>query len=441
MNINKFLSITLLSMSLLFVGCSSNAAYRTKLDMCKLAAQTDCSSSAIIHHEAKKMDEYYLGFVEFDDQGQIRERKQMQSVVNQFYKIAAKDDVLLVTFVHGWHHNAAADDKNVKSFEKLLRQISQVESKSAQDSNRMERKVLGLYIGWRGESIKIPYLNNLTFWERKNTAQNVGLIGVTELLLKLEEIVNVKAGMETTQPKPLNSRMVVIGHSFGGAVVFTALQQILSDRFIDSRRNKTYSGDAQGFGDLVILINPAFEAMRYATLYDLSQQNCRNYFKTQLPKLVILTSEDDEATKLAFPAGRFFSTLFETHSTLTRHYCKNNKPILMKIDEGEADRTSVGHFEPYQTHYLDVAKNAQTTQLTKLKSVWSHQKAGNTLDFEGTRLIHLNRTNPLNPYLNIKVSSELIANHNDIWGKEVVAFLRDLIAISTLPIESDSADK
>jgi len=294
-----------------------------------------------------------------------------------------------------------------------------------------------VYLGWRGESIEVPYINDLTFWERKNTAQNVGLIGVTEVLLKLEEIVNVKAGMETEVPQPLNSRMVVIGHSFGGAVVFTALQQVLSDRFIDSRRNKTYSSDAQGFGDLVILVNPAFEAMRYATLYDISQQNCRNYFPSQLPKLVILTSEHDMATKSAFPAGRFFSTLFETHSTLERHYCQDNKPIPMKIKEGEADRETIGHFKPYLTHTLKVVPDFKTTELKKLKTVWSQQAAGGSLDFEGCRLTHLNRTHPLNPYLNIKVDAELISDHNDIWGDEVVGFLRDLIAISTLPVENE----
>ena len=426
-------------MLLLFLGgCSTNLPYRSDFDECKQTAKTSCSSSAIIHHESKQMDEYYLGFVEFDDQGQVRERNQMQNVLNKFYDMASQEEVLLITFVHGWHHNAAPDDNNVKSFQKLLGQISRVESQSSQLSSRPARKILGLYIGWRGESIEIPYVNDLTFWERKNTAENVGLMGVTEVLLKLEEIVNVKAGMGE-KPKPVNSRMVVIGHSFGGAVVFTALQQVLNDRFMNSQPGKTFSSDAKGFGDLVVLVNPAFEAMHYATLYDISQQYCRNYTPSQLPKLAILTSETDLATKWAFPAGRFFSTLFETHSTLARHYCKNNKAVAMEIQEGQADRTAVGHFKPYQTHYLDAISNTKATQFSQLETIWSGQKAGNSLDFEGSRLTHLNRTHPLNPYLNIKVSSELISNHNDIWGEEVVNFLRDLIVISTPLIEIEDA--
>lgn len=84
-------------------------------------------------------------------------------------------------------------------------------------------------------------------------------------------------------------RLVVIGHSFGGAVVYTSLQKILADRFIDSRRGKTFQDDAKGFGDLVVLMNPAFEALRFASLYDLSQNGCRRYFSTQVPRLAILT--------------------------------------------------------------------------------------------------------------------------------------------------------
>ena len=445
MYLHKRYSLLLLLLLLFLTGCSHNDAYRSNLNVCVPTPETNCSASALIHHQPGNEDEYYLGFVEFDDQGQIRERLQMERVLDTFYELAGLEDVLLVTFVHGWHHNAAPDDSNVKSFQNLLERLSRMESENSL-SDRKARKVVGMYIGWRGESLEIPYINDLTFWERKNTAQNVGLIGVTELLLRLEEIVNVKAGIETDVPKPLNSRKVVIGHSFGGAVVFTSLQEVLSDRFINSRHGKTYSGDAQGFGDLVILVNPAFEAIRYSTLYDMTQlsdiseMTCRNYFPTQLPKLTILTSESDLATKWAFPAGRFFSTLFESHTTLTRHFCEDHKPVTMKIKEGSADRTAVGHFEPYLTHHLNATEHYKTRSRafrpSGLKTAWSDQNAGDTLEFEGSRLTHLNRTHPLNPYLNIKVSSELIPDHNDIWGDGVVGFIHDLIVISTLPMDT-----
>lgn len=439
------MSTTLLTLlTLLLSGCSRNGAYRSDLDVCSTdlpsPSMEACPTSAFIHHAQNKEDEYYLGFVEFDDQGQMWQRGQLENMIEKFYEIAAKEDVLIVTFVHGWHHNAAPDDENVKRFEKLLGDIAKTELQSSKRNGSEARKVLGLYIGWRGESIEMPYVDNLTFWERKNTAENVGLTGVTEVLLKLEEIVNVKAGVDQSVPKPLNSRLVVIGHSFGGAVVFSAMQQVLSDRFIDSRRGKTSNSDAQGYGDLVILLNPAFEAMRYATLYDISQYHCRDYFPTQLPRLAILTSESDYATRFAFPIGRAFSTFFETHSTLTRHYCKDGQPVSMSIAEGKADRSAVGHFEPYLTHQLNASheemRSVGMPDPTRLQTRWSTQQEGGVLAFQGSSLKHLNRTHPLNPYLNIKVDAALISDHNDIWGEEVVSFLRDLIAISTFPAET-----
>jgi hypothetical protein len=79
----------------------------------------------------------------------------------------------------------------------------------------------------------------------------VGHLGVTELLLKLEEIANVKNSLSP----PIKSRLVVVGHSFGGAVVYSATTQILASRFIDSRAGKGYVDTAKGFGDLVVLLN------------------------------------------------------------------------------------------------------------------------------------------------------------------------------------------
>lgn len=120
-------------------------------------------------------------------------------------------------------------------------------------TNKTPRKVVGIYVGWRGESIAIPGVNNITFWDRKNTAHEVGYLGMAELLLRLEEIRNIK----NTQEPPIKSRLVVIGHSFGGAAVYSATAQILADRFINSTKDKNYVGDAAGFGDLVVLLNPA----------------------------------------------------------------------------------------------------------------------------------------------------------------------------------------
>lgn len=432
-----------LSPLLFLVACSSNEMYRNDYTTCNYMESGDCSKSALQVYAPSEDSEYHLGFVEYDDQGQLRDRKQMNSVLDKFRNLAVNDDVLLIAFVHGWHHSAQPGDSNILSFRKMLADVSMTESIGSKQQGRLKRKVIGLYVGWRGDSISVPYVNNLTFWDRKNTAHDVGQQGVTEILLRLEEIVNIKIGIGEENPPPMNSRLVVIGHSFGGAVLYTSLQKVLADRFIDSRRDKTYQDDAKGFGDLVVLMNPAFEAMRFSALYDLSQEGCRGYFNTQLPKFAILTSEADYATKYAFSIGRFFSTLFESHITLERHYC--NKPgnsgiQVMLINEGKADRNTVGHFEPYLTHVLspmtDQKIRNESFQIEDLQTMWAKHTNDVPIDFVGSQLKSLKRTTALNPYLNIKVDKELINDHNDIWRPQIISFIRDMIAISTTPVSN-----
>ncbi len=420
-------------------GCAQNSAYRTDYASCLYGNTGDCALNAIQQNAPGRNNEFELAFVEFNDQGQLRDREQMQAVLDHYYEIASDNDVLLMVFAHGWHHSARPGDSNIREFRSLLSKVSKIES-AGKSKKGVARKVLGLYIGWRGDSITVPLLDETTFWDRKSTAQEIGLQGVTEVLLKLEEIVNVKAGMEEDEPKPLNSRLVVIGHSFGGALIYTALQQVLADRFVNSQKTKTFGGDANGFGDLVLLVNPAFEALRFSTLYDISQHACRRYFKTQLPKLVILTSESDYATKLAFPVGRFFSTLFESHTTLSRQQCTEEGARELLVDEGEADRKTVGHFKPYLTHHLVPAKSRSTIRSVDFSyrqalTAWFDQQQKGTLQFEDTDLVHLGKTRPRNPYLNITVDSDLISGHNDIWGDSIIRFIRDMIIISTLPVE------
>ena len=422
-------------------ACSSNQIYRSQLEICKYQGAGSCSESSLQVSGVNNADEYHLGFVEYSDQGQLRTRAQMNAVLEQYRAIAAKDDVLLTVFVHGWHHSAQPEDDNISSFRGMLELLSKNEHLGSQQQGRKRRKVLGIYVGWRGDSITVPYVKGLTFWDRKNTAHDVGQQGVTELLLKLEEIVNVKTGMTPENPPPNISKLVVIGHSFGGAVLFSSLHKILVDRFINSQRGKTFSGDAEGFGDLVVLINPAFEALRFAGLYDLSQEYCRGYFASQVPKLAILTSEADYATKFAFPTGRFFSTIFESHVTLTdRNYCTGPGSANMQtlqIDEGAADRNTVGHFTPYLTHRLNpvsiTALQKDSRQLIQIQNDWAGQSNADTLDFNGSRLTSLGRTTQLNPYLNIQVDKELIRNHNDIWGDQIINFISELVIISTTP--------
>lgn len=411
-------ALLLLLLTTLLSACASNDIYRSQFSRCEVTPQDGCEAHSLQHHNGGSDKEYLVGFVEIDDQGQLRDRAQMQALLDELYTMAAKESLLINVFVHGWHHNAKPGDDNVNSFRKSLAQLSQVEH----SLNKTPRKVVGVYVGWRGESIDVPLLNNITFWDRKSTAQEVGHLGMAELLLRLEEISNVK----NTQQPPVKSRLVVVGHSFGGAAVYRATSQILADRFVNSRGGKSSVDSAEGFGDLVVLLNPAFEALTYAPLYDLAQARC-SYFDNQQPKLVVLTSEADKATKYLFPIGRIFSTFFETHGAIERNDCQ--RPL--SYSEGAADRRTVGHFEPLRTHELRPATMVKAAAYGDVRNIWSQQQPGGAMQFGSTELVSLDKTVVRNPYLNVKVDERLISDHNDIYRQEIMEFLRMLIVLST----------
>ena len=432
----KCLVLIVLSLSALLGACAHNEIYRGELSNCISDSLDNCEDYAVTQYFSNTDKEFHLGFIEFDDQGQLRDREQMNVVLDTYSQISGSDDVTVIVFVHGWQHSAAPGDSNVESFKQLLAEVSHNETLASQQDKRAERKVLGVYIGWRGASLVLPIVKQTTFWERKATAERIGLQGgVSEVLLKLHEIVHVKDAIETSNPESHNSRMVIMGHSFGGAVVYTALQQhIMAASFFDSRRPKEPQVNAEGFGDLIVLMNPAFEALRFSTIFDMSQENCSRNWKDQIPRLVVLTSEADKATRYIFPPSRGLSVLFESHKDLNRQICTKDGKAKLTISESEADRTTIGHFKPYQTHTLTPLQDKKIRKsdfnFRSLKTAWLDQGFGSQLDFEGVSLTHLGRTHPLNPFLNIYVDGSLIKNHGDIWGEEVIGFLHDLIIMS-----------
>lgn len=421
----------LFSAIILSAGCAPNEIYRSVYQPCTVSPTDACDLNSLHVYNKGAENEYTLGFVEIDDQGQMRDRRQMQALLDMLYQKAAEESLLTTVLVHGWHHNARPGDPNIESFKDNLAKLSEVETRLSKKLGRPARKIAGVYVGWRGESIDLPPFNFLTFWDRKNTAQDVGYLGITELLVKLEEIANVRNSL---QP-PIRSRLVVIGHSFGGAVVYSATSQLLASRFVDSRKGKSFTDTAKGFGDLIVLLNPAFEALRYVPFYDLSQARC-SYFPEQVPRLAILTSEADGATGTLFPMGRIFSTLFETHDEIVRTDCRHT----LELDEGEADRQTVGHYLPLISHTLtplNDGKNLRVATYENMKNIWSTQTPGGSTRFGKVVLTHLNKTNPQNPYLNIRVDGEIITDHNDVFNEKVMEFIRLLIELSTVEVDKD----
>jgi hypothetical protein len=438
-------------------ACSPHKMYRTKYpEVCvsqtiDLIPNSDCEQYALQQLPSDKGSNYLLGFIEFDDQGQLWDRKQMQSVLSTLQKESGTQDLLLVVFAHGWKHSAAPQDTNINTFRHVLSQLSDTEAYVANTTGMPARKVAGVYLGWRGGSISVPYLENLTFWDRKNTAQKVGHGGVAEVLSQLEDIKMTKdsmacrklqtSGEDNDSLCTSNTRLVVVGHSFGGAVVHTALAQILENRFIQTTGPAGQKSNVNGFGNLVVLINPAFEANLFTPLSDMATER-GHYFKSQPPVLVVLTSEADKATGTAFPAGRWFSTLFEKEHDRQRLNAVTKQEET--ISEHKANITAVGHFTPYRTHRLypkdterkqEEIKPISTADSVQMflqsSSSWENDASGSTITFGDIVLERTKNSAGRNPYLVTYVDGSLIKGHNDIDDQRVIEFIKQLIMVSS----------
>lgn len=448
-------------LALLLTACTAALPYRTNLpaqplDCTQIApgiVPVPCQASIREH-----TDNYDLFFVEFDDQGlQYPEEltgvdeasRQIDDVMAQLRALSATHKgISLFVFVHGWKHNAAPSDENVSGFREVLNSAAMVEQAS-----QTPHRVVGIYVGWRGLSATIEPFLELSFWDRKFTAHHVAEGSARALFSRLR-------GFQCSQNDPLKKercratrmrerpkvRIIMIGHSFGGLILYNAI----SESLIESLTYHAESGDetapAERFGDMVVLLNPAFEATRYTPLHRIATH--RKYAKYQAPIFVSITSTADWATRYAFPAGRFFNTIFET--TASR-------------EENAANNNTIGHVPLYITHRLSLAKEEPAAcagwkdlrnvkpeeRLQQMKDNLRAERINSDAFFEGKVTLPDHWVRPFcggavlthtryganSPIWNVETDKAMIASHDDISGPVLTNFLRQLYRDSiTYPV-------
>jgi hypothetical protein len=472
----------------LLVACASPGPYRTSTDQAHPENQ-------VIEHLDDNTD---LAFVELDPQGWLwyQNRAQLNAVEDLVLRASNPKDinspekgVITVVFVHGWKNNGDYNNPNVCSFRDTLKEISAVEGR---EPAAIRRKVVGIYVAWPGLDLNAAGLStnkvlsaggdlidNFSFFSRKDTADKVGNYnGVTEVLTRLEGIhLGINKSLEEAHPKDrtyLRSRLVIIGHSFGAQVVYDALSQILTEHLVEhySRvsahlRHKTSRGQVQltapqapssdpevtrvePFGDLTILVNPAFEASRYYNLSRLATEIAEHggYSAKQRPVFAIFLSEGDAATHYAFPIGRFFSTMFE-------HYREDQStPPSGGFDvEGlrdlqrETDLKTVPWVDGFVDYEL-IPKPGTVPTVVEADLNQADNKAampkivtasganddlrptpGHDVTFEpsSTVLRVFGGQKIWTPYYVVRVSPEIISDHGDIWREQFRTFILEFL--------------
>jgi hypothetical protein len=316
-----------------------------------------------------------LAIVEFDDQGRCYDRRQMEALAGWIDGVADRD-VIIVVFVHGWKHDARSDDTNLASFREVL---AQAVAHEAAEAGAGARPVLGVFVGWRGVSFydRPDILDNLTFWDRQGAGRRVAVGSVRELFGRFRHYRNRR---KDAGGAPL---LVIVGHSFGGMIVYSALAQSLIEAATAPAR-----AVSPRFADLVLLVNPAVEAARYLPIYDLVQVRMRQQMGTdQPPVFVCATAANDWATGLAFPIGNALSLVTES--------CRG-------WQERQAMINTIGHLKWMKTHDLVGAGASYQLNPVSANSEWS-------------------------PFWVARATPDIINGHNGIFMEPFLRFVGDLV--------------
>ena len=388
-----------------------------------------------------------LLIAEFDDQGWIpadanptagSPTDELDRLFDRFTKIREKycNDISLVLFIHGWHHNAGPDDTNLQDFRHLLKTFSVNEQRSSVTQPACPgltapltgRHVVGIYVGWAGESINAPGIKYTTVEDRKLTAQKVAQGSVRELLARLNHVRERYGRPEKTDThQGTGMRMVSIGHSFGGLILFESLQQaLIKDAVPLSERGEGQRSDGSRYanreGDLVVLVNPAFEATRYEALRRAAER-VGAFAPDQYPVFISVTSSGDIWTGNVFGVFRSISTFLETTN---------------EGSEREANRSTIGHNDRYITHDLRVCPKDEGANCTP--DVCAHGGGSPPpmgFDTFGQRTVLCELvltargtfTQTHNPYWVVQTNNLIVKGHDGFFNKNFESFLTEMYTV------------
>lgn len=429
---------------------------------CKADGDGGSATSAITPCEAQATESnsrYTLHFVEFDDEGSPFDNlpssrdappTQIDSAVDQIRNLLKdpQNCVRLFVYVHGWHHDAETNDRDVISFRSFLESASKrpTRARSTDYPTACDKsagpttpqtpagktyKTVGIYVGWRGDSI---YERNpgsvLTFWDRKSTAERVSQGSTRELFGRLSALAsNPPSGTgKTDAPKNTGQlRTYVISHSFGAAIAFRALSQSLIDSFSsDLDGDKALQAQSVSrFVDMVVLVNPAIEAARFDAVYRAAARRkarcdlgvtpgpC-DQPKYQTPVLAIFQSEGDGATGQAFPLSAAITNRLEK--------------TVNDRERRSIDHT-IGWNDDFKTHVLQTVDKCPDNGLQNpyepgADGVARYRAPGWIWCFDGLALTQVGKPSaPFDshtiyngPLWNVRVSETIMKSHSDIWN-------------------------
>lgn len=378
----------------------------------ELAHPSDALECAVQSYNAGHPIAYDIGFVELLDSGETPAFQAQMADLRSYLDAHAEEPLAVYVFVHGWRHNAALGNEDVARFHTILALMKSY----WRDAGEPNRRVFGIYVGWRGAAVHEPgwgdkvdqLVAGLTFPGRKEQSDKNAQ--------RLQELLTDLESQLPRSPSRVATPMVVIGHSLGGNMVLRATRPLLEKRLRESPQGAKVSG----VGSLVVLLNPASELTQWMALQRasrehadiinpdrdsyLTQEECAKlspeasteskrrcpsegtawvYPPDQMPVLVSLTASehfrvidpaagdtDNFATNVAFPlAQRVFNWSSKSsdlvalgHALPVRAFGANGRPNHDDPDNrlyGLTHEAEVNDGSSLNATYGEVLKNAQ----------------------------------------------------------------------------------
>jgi hypothetical protein len=367
---------------------------------------------------------YSLSFVELNDEGVFVEPAQVNRLLTDLESKVRDADTTILLYVHGWNHNASTNDTNVACFEELLKATAIMQSTYLSSDDDNPRAVYGIFVGWPGVVYETEWLNKaLTFFGRQSASDRVGergdLLGLFSKIGKLRD-----------QRRPQKTKFVIVSHSLGARLTYKALRPVMQ-YFV----GKADSGKSSFVADVSIMVNPALSADEHTALAGLIEAQAGQDDGKAGPTFVIATSEEDEVLHGIFPLSQRFS------SFVRGDYALSDKRRTLPI----------GLFDEYVTHFLNLEgrydnlpggngcptlrydelgivrgkKRVQSDAELYNYNVIQHYDSGGNETYS-TVLTESDNTSR-GPIMVVKVSGNIIPNHNDIYTSPFVDFIARVI--------------
>lgn len=420
-----------------------------------------------------------LAFIELDDMGELFDESEVHTALrliiqaNRAATEGQQGDPIVITFIHGWKNNAKPGNDNVKGFKVALQEVYRRFGRS--------HKVIGIYIGWRGDLIQsyFPVAQQFSYFNREATAIRIPGATLSTALTQIATYTHERAG----------SYAIFIGHSFGGLVLERSVSEAMASGVaaekiyaqpstsqdtgppVPDTRDAAYKLVTGSRPDLVVFINPAGAATEAKQMLDFLTAGGYRYQPladgVDKPLFISLSSTSDMATKVALPIGHGLPFLGFKSAGSFRDLGRTNQKYGLQcfdphqnhpyserltkeqgaVSQGSYYMSSAPHMQVLQSHQMLKAISATQMQVASTHQIISVRdpkaisqcnpqlfdpelKVIRTFRLADTQTCFAVQEKPDRcngtPYWIMELDPDVVPDHSTIFTERFISFLVDV---------------